>query len=259
MTAKTIKNVCRFCEQEKKLIKAHIIPKKFYLGIKQDKCLCINSKTGKYIIQQQGGYDSNILCGDCDNHILGEFDKEGYRILFSDFSKYKYEFLHPQRIYQLDNSCYDYRKLRKFFISILWRASISKLEEWSNINLGGYEKKAFEILKGKREYDELFKILIYKNCFAEDINQEVLIAKGKTKTYKKYVIQMAGYRIEIIVDSSRLTNKYKQQYEKYFLNPTYAHIIETPEVSKRINKEYNARMSELYEKGFVPPKPTGVL
>lgn len=251
--------ICKFCGQEKKLIDAHIIPKNFYLMREKDRYLSINSKTCKYTIQQKGGYDSNILCGDCDNHILGEFDKEGYRILFSDFSKYKYEYLHPQRIYQLDNSCYDYRKLRKFFISILWRASITKLEEWSNINLDGYEKKAFEILKGKREYDELFKILIYKNCFAEDINQEVLIAKGKTKTYKKYVIQMAGYRIEIIVDSSRLTNKYKQQYEKYFLNPTYAHIIETPEVSKRINKEYNARMSELYEKGFVPPKPTGVL
>lgn len=251
--------ICKFCGQEKKLIDAHIIPKNFYLMRKKDRYLSINSKTCKYTIQQKGGYDSNILCGDCDNHILGEFDKEGYRILFSDFSKYKYEYLHPQRIYQLDNSCYDYRKLRKFFISILWRASISKLEEWLNINLGGYEKKAFEILKGKREYDELFKILIYKNCFAEDINQEVLIAKGKTKTYKKYVIQMAGYCIEIIVDSSRLTNKYKQQYEKYFLNPTYAHIIETPEVSKRINKEYNARMSELYEKGFVPPKPMGVL
>lgn len=64
--------------------------------------------------------------------------------------------------------------------------------------------------------------------------------------YKKYVIQMVGYRIEIIVDSSRLTNKCKQQYEKYFLNPTYAHIIETPEVSQRINKEYNIRMFELY-------------
>ena len=69
---------------------------------------------------------------------------------------------------------------------------------------------------------------------------------------------MAGYRIEIIVDSTRLTNKYKHQYEKYFLNPTYAHIIETPEVSQRINKEYNARMFELYKEGFEPPKSPGV-
>lgn len=250
---------CKFCGQEKKLIKAHIIPKKLYLGIKDDRFLCINSKTGKYTFQQQGGYDSNILCTDCDNHILGEFDKEGYRILFGDFSKYKCMQVHPQyKIYQIDNTNFDYAKLRKFFISILWRASVSKLEEWSNINLGGYEKKAYEILKDKREHSKLFKILIYKNCYREDINQEVLIAKGKTKTYKKYLIQMSGYRIEIIVDPSRLTKQYKQQYEKYFLNPAYAHIIETSEVSKRIKQEYNSRMRELYEKGFVSPKPPGI-
>ena len=175
-----------------------------------------------------------------------------------DFSKYKYEYLHPQKIYQLDNSCYDYRKLRKFFISILWRASISRLEEWSNINLGGYEKKALEILKDVKEHEKLFKILIYKNCYTEDINQEVLIAKGKTSKYKKYVIQMAGYRIEVMVDSSRITNQYKERYEKYFLNQEYLHIIETPEVSWRINKEYKSRMSKMYEQGFVPPKPPGV-
>ena len=251
--------ICKFCRQEKKLIKAHIIPRNFYLARKNDKYICINSKTGEYTYQQQGGYDSNILCGDCDNNILGEFDKEGYRVLFGDFNKYQYVQIHPKyKIYQLDNSNFDYTKLRKFFISILWRASISQLEEWSNINLGAYERKALNILKGKREYPELFKILIYKNSLTEDINQEVLIAKGKTSKYKKYVIQMAGYRIEVMVDSTRITNKYKLQYETSFLNPTYAHIIETPEVSKRLKQEYNIRMRKLYAKGFVQPKPPEV-
>lgn len=252
-------SICKFCGQEKKLIKAHIVPECFYIGLKnKDKYLSINSKTCKYTIQQKGGYDKNILCEDCDSKIIGKFDKEGYKILFDDFSKYKYEYLYPQKIYQLDNSCYDCRKLRNFFISILWRASISRLEEWSNINLGGYEKKALEILKDVKEHEKLFKILIYKNCYTEDINQEVLIVKGKTSKYKKYVIQMAGYRIEVMVDSSRITNQYKQRYEKYFLNQEYLHIIETPEVSWRINKEYNSRMSKMYEQGFVPPKPPGV-
>lgn len=248
--------ICKFCNQKKKLIKAHIIPKNFYLARKDARYLLINSKTGKYAYKQNGGYDSNILCGDCDNHVFGEFDKEGYRVLFGDFNKYKYIQTYPQgKIYQLDSNNFNYVKLRNFFISILWRASISKLEEWSNINLGGYERKALNILKGKREYPELFKILIYKNSLTEDINEGVLIAKGKTSKYKKYVIQMAGYRIEVMVDSTRITNKYKLQYETYFLNSTYANIIETPEVSRRVNHEYNLRMRELYEKGFVPPKP----
>lgn len=69
---------------------------------------------------------------------------------------------------------------------------------------------------------------------------------------------MAGYRVEIMVDSSRVSNKYKLQYEKYFLNPEFVHIIETPEVSWRINKEYNSRMHKMYEQGFIPPKPPDV-
>lgn len=258
-SAKQNIGICKFCGLEKKLIDSHIIPKNFYLTRKNDKYLCINSKTGKYTYKQKGGYDSNILCRDCDNHILGEFDKEGYRVLFGDFNKYRYLQIHPKyKIYQLDSSNFNYTKLRKFFVSILWRASISQLEEWSSINLGGYEKKALNILNGKGEYPELFKILIYKNSLTEDINQEVFIAKGKTSKYKKYVIQMAGYRIEVMVDSTRITNKYKLQYEKYFLNPNYAHIIETPEVSKRIEQEYNIQMKKLYEKEFVLQKPSGV-
>ena len=69
---------------------------------------------------------------------------------------------------------------------------------------------------------------------------------------------MAGYRIEVMVDSTRITNKHRLQYETYFLNPNYAHIIETPEVSKQLKQEYNMRMRKLYEKGFVPPKPSSV-
>lgn len=118
-------------------------------------------------------------------------------------------------------------------------------------------RKSLWNIEGQKRIWPLFKILIYKNCYTEDINQEVLIAKGKTKKYKKYVIQMAGYRIEVMVDSTRITNQYKLQYETYFLNPTYAHIIETPEVSRQVKQEYNSRMRELYERGFVPPKPPG--
>ena len=107
--------ICKFCGQEKKLIKAHIIPRNFYLARKNDKYLCINSKTGEYTYQQQGGYDSNILCKDCDNHILGEFDKEGYQVLFCDFNKYQYVQTYPQgKIYQLDSNNFDYTKLRNF-------------------------------------------------------------------------------------------------------------------------------------------------
>ena len=92
---KAVVGKCKFCGQEKKLIKAHIIPKKFYLNIKNDRFSYINVETMECKHTQMGAYDQNILCTECDNHILGEYDKEGYRVLFGDFNKYKY--------YQLNN------------------------------------------------------------------------------------------------------------------------------------------------------------
>ena len=108
--AKSKIELCKFCGQEKQLIKAHIIPKKFYLGLKEDRFLLMNSREGTCKFQQMGGYDSNILCSDCDNHILGEFDKEGYKVLFSDFSKYEFVELQPDyKIYLIDNTKFDYQ------------------------------------------------------------------------------------------------------------------------------------------------------
>ena len=61
---------CKFCGQEKKLIKAHIIPRKFYLDYKSEKYVGVNSQTGEFVLQQCGSYDKNILCEDCDSKIL---------------------------------------------------------------------------------------------------------------------------------------------------------------------------------------------
>ena len=69
---------------------------------------------------------------------------------------------------------------------------------------------------------------------------------------------MEGYRIEVMVDSRRVNNRYKALYKQYFLNPSSAYILETPEVSRRINKEHKDVMWQLFERGFKPPKQPGV-
>lgn len=77
-----MKNTCKFCGQEKKLIKAHI------------------SLSGKFKVK-----------------------------MFND-----------NAIYYLTSKDYNYEYLRKFFISILWRASISSLPDFRDIQLGQYEQ-----------------------------------------------------------------------------------------------------------------------
>jgi hypothetical protein len=121
--------ICRFCGQEKELIRAHIIPRHFYLNYEHKTFAAINTQTGNWKQCKTGTYYSNILCSDCDGTIIKLFEDEAYRILLND-------------IY-----------IRKFFISVLWRASISKTDEFSNINLGPYEDIALKILKDEIEKD----------------------------------------------------------------------------------------------------------
>ncbi len=247
---------CKFCKNEKQLIKAHIIPRRFYIGVHNDKYLNINSKTGEYEISQCGSYDKNILCAECDDNIIGEFDKEGYKVLFSDFLKHKsLQIWSNYKIYQINNNDYDLSKLRKFFVSILWRASISEMKEWMNIKLGPYEKKAYEILKGTNEHIDLFKILIYKSSCQNELNQLVLMTKIKDRMCKTYIIHIAGFLIKIIVDPKRLTKAFKNKFENYFLSENNAYIIETSDVTKNVRANFEREMHQLYESGFRPPMP----
>ena len=55
---------------------------------------------------------------------------------------------------------FDYTLFRKFFISVLWRASISQLEEYSNIDLGPYENIALNILKNNDIIYYIYILLI---------------------------------------------------------------------------------------------------
>ena len=43
-----MQNICKFCGQEKQLIKAHIIPRHFYLNYENETFAAINAKTGDW-------------------------------------------------------------------------------------------------------------------------------------------------------------------------------------------------------------------
>lgn len=102
------KYICKFCGQEKKLIKAHIIPKKFYLDYKNEQYMGVDALSRKFKIQQNGAYDKNILCSDCDGKILGKFDKEGYRVLFEEIYKHRQLLPNNDSVYYLTSNDYNY-------------------------------------------------------------------------------------------------------------------------------------------------------
>lgn len=131
---------CCLCKINTVLIQAHIIPKWAfkYLYPETDKDSLLLIKKGSTTRRPIGPYDPGILCLKCDN-FLGIYDNYAKSILLDG------EFIEETELtYTIKNVKHD--KLRLFLISVVWRASISSLNEFSKITIGPYEDKIRNIL-----------------------------------------------------------------------------------------------------------------
>lgn len=146
--------VCKLCQKEKELLKrSHIIPDFMYKDLYDDKhrfIISTNSdiknRTNNFKLPQSGIYEPNILCKECDNSLISSFER--YFANFFNSNKIPIE-KSPNLIKNFDingNKFYhclntDYSKLKLFFLSILWRSSLSNHNFFKDINLGPHEEK----------------------------------------------------------------------------------------------------------------------
>jgi hypothetical protein len=150
---------CKLCQQQKKLIKAHIIPEAFYELKKHGNLPLIilgEAPKGKVKKSRLGYYDENILCEECDGE-LGILDQHAAEKLLhsnnrsrssnNDIDFYKYNDADTQTII-------------KFVASVIWRASISTLPFLKRVKTGNYEAQLRDFLNGTGSLDLNQSILI---------------------------------------------------------------------------------------------------
>lgn len=143
--------ICKLCGKDKKLVKAHIIPKSFYevktYG-KKTPSLLSNSQSFNPIRRPVGIYDEEILCGDCE----GKFDKcDDYA-----FKKLILERESAQVIvdsngdeFALMQKEYNYKLIREFILSLLLRAELTTDFFFQHVKLGPYRRKLIDYFNGK--------------------------------------------------------------------------------------------------------------
>lgn len=95
------------------------------------------NEQNKYL---QKGLREYLLCEDCEQH-LNEFEKYANRIMFYEPPK---KVRQNSRIAIIEGI--DYDKMKLFQLSILWRASISKLEPFKEVNLGPHQEILREMI-----------------------------------------------------------------------------------------------------------------
>ena len=204
---------CKFCNEDKPLVKAHIIPEGFFRRLRdgQDPPRVLNEKDypKKAPI---GVYDKNILCLECER-IFGDWDNHAQLILNNDCPGRPV--LHKGEVVAYENTNYDYSKLKLFFMSLLWRASVSTHPFYGKICAGPFE----EILKKRiRDSDpgipDEFSVALarFKEHTFDLATLDPHPEKFEGINYCRFY--MAGYVIYIKVDSRSTP----PPHDKFILN-----------------------------------------
>ena len=141
--------LCQYCNQDRKLIKAHVIPEAFFRPLRKGKTPPRLYSQGKFPKKSPiGVYDKTILCLECEQK-FHKWDDYAQKLLLQEFDSFS-----PRKsngeILAFVRENYDYKKLKLFFISLLWRSSISNQDYYSQINLDSLE----DSLKTRLENDK---------------------------------------------------------------------------------------------------------
>ena len=156
--------ICKLCDQEKDLIYAHIIPRAFYREIMPpdgQALLVIRPDLPYEQRARNGEYDTEILCAECDQYI-GQWDQVAIEF-FRSIDSWEIVEYPAGRTKGYIVKKFNYKALKLFCISMLWRAGISKRPFSQNVQLGPYEKLAKQLILNEDHGPEnLFSIVLTK-------------------------------------------------------------------------------------------------
>jgi len=129
---------CKFCQQDRKLIKAHIIPRSFLEIDPAEPSRLATNKDGVFPKRAPTGiYDTKLVCETCER-LFSPYDNYAQHLLLAN-RETAIPILHNQQPIAYNYGPYDYHKLKLFFLSLLWRASESSHAFYRRIRLGPHE------------------------------------------------------------------------------------------------------------------------
>ena len=219
--------ICKFCNEEKELIKSHIIPKSFYRLKQHDNrfSAITTSDNSVDLVHYQNGLKEYLMCSDCDGR-LGILDAYAGKILFQEICKHPFKTVNSIKTYLLKNCEFDYYKLRKFFISLAWRASISS--EFNNFSLGKYEDIALKILKDEMsDNTDLFVPVVVRKRTQTPIDNICTWCEYRVAGKYACLVRFPDYEIKIITNTEHSKSPDVMRIYKSCLTPEEFLVMES--------------------------------
>lgn len=192
--------ICKLCNQDHKLIKAHVIPESFFRPLRAEEKSPLLISAGNYIKRAPiGVYDKTILCEACEKR-FGTWDDYAQSLLLQDFQN-AHTLKNGNDIYGYVFDNFDYDKLKLFFISVLWRASISTLKFYENVQLNVFEEVAKDHIQNNNPgtIDDFSVMLAY---FDELEGRRIILNPQQTRieNVNYYQFYLTGFIAYIKVD-----------------------------------------------------------
>lgn len=129
--------VCRFCHSETKLAKSHIIPKLLIKPLKKDGKLLSITGEGRYGLELiQDGVKEQLFCLKCEAFFCDAYEKP----FLKDWPAFCPPDPWPPGVLSIKRKV-EYRSFKLFHLLNLFRASVSTLAEFAQVNLGPHEEK----------------------------------------------------------------------------------------------------------------------
>ncbi len=198
--------LCKLCGiSEKQLVNAHIIPR----GLHKQLCMVGEESgirlgsPGKYHKKSPiGVWDDTILCAGCDNS-FSLWEKYSCEFLLSPINENTLinDLIGHKLAYRVDR--FEYDKLQLFFLSLLWKASITKKEEFNTVNLGPYETVMKDIiLSGDINKASQFSILFRR--LLKGPNMHLFPAFFRKEGVNFFHLYLGEFEVWIKVDKQKL-------------------------------------------------------
>lgn len=129
--------LCRLCLTEQRPIDAHIIPAGFYRALRDDSGRPLELRSnipGEPPSRAPiGAYDATILCAACDNR-FSPWDQHAQDVMLRDFSESTAIGDDAGSVIGWTIPTFDYKLLKLFFVSLLWKASVSTHKFFGSID-----------------------------------------------------------------------------------------------------------------------------
>jgi len=172
------------------LRKSHVIPNWMYFGLFDEKHKVAKAPLeddSKIVFYPTGLYDSNILCESCDNVLLSNLENYGKSILYGD--KGFIDFFKAENIRTTEGlksavvKGIEYNKFKLFLLSILFKMHLSKLDFFSEVDLGNKhaEKIRQKLLHADFIEEDEYEVAIISIDKLEDLITNMILNPKKIK------------------------------------------------------------------------------